>query len=98
LLDPTVAQAVAFGVPHSMLGEAVGVALVLREGGEPDEERALLEKVGQRLARHKLPRSIYYVDEIPKGPTGKIQRIGMAERLKGQTRRESISAAGPVAR
>jgi acyl-CoA synthetase (AMP-forming)/AMP-acid ligase II len=84
LLEPAVAQAVAFAVPHPMLGEAVGAAVVLKEGSESVGERALLDAVGQRLARHKLPRSILFVEEIPRGATGKIQRIGMAERLKGQ--------------
>jgi acyl-coenzyme A synthetase/AMP-(fatty) acid ligase len=42
---------------------------------------ALLDAVARRLTRHKVPRSIRFVDEIPKGATGKIQRIGMAERL-----------------
>jgi acyl-coenzyme A synthetase/AMP-(fatty) acid ligase len=53
----------------------------LKDGAEAVGERALLDAVAQRLARHKAPRSIRFVEEIPKGATGKIQRIGMAERL-----------------
>jgi len=85
LLQPAVAQAVAFAVPHPILGEEVGAAVVLTDGAGAVGERTLLDAVAQRLARHKVPRSIRIIDEIPKGATGKIQRIGMAERLKGQT-------------
>jgi acyl-CoA synthetase (AMP-forming)/AMP-acid ligase II len=81
LLEPTVSQAVVFAMPHPMLGEEVGAAVVLKDGGVAVTERALLDAVAQRLARYKVPGSIRFVDEIPKGATGKIQRIGMAERL-----------------
>jgi acyl-CoA synthetase (AMP-forming)/AMP-acid ligase II len=81
LTEPAVAQVVAFAMPHPMLGEVVGAAVVLKEGLAAVGERELLDAVGQRLARHKLPRSIKFVEEIPRGGTGKIQRIGMAERL-----------------
>jgi acyl-CoA synthetase (AMP-forming)/AMP-acid ligase II len=84
LLERAVAQAVVFALPHPMLGEEVGAAVVLKDGAEAVSERVLLDAVAQRLARHKVPRSIRIVDEIPKGPTGKIQRIGMAERLNAQ--------------
>jgi acyl-CoA synthetase (AMP-forming)/AMP-acid ligase II len=81
LLEPAVAQAAVFAVPHPVLGEEVGAAVVLKEGADAVGERALLDAVAHRLARHKVPRSIRFVDEIPKGATGEIQRIGMAERL-----------------
>jgi acyl-CoA synthetase (AMP-forming)/AMP-acid ligase II len=81
LLEPAVSQAVVFALPHPMLGEEVGAAVVLKDGAAAVGERALLDAVAQRLARHKVPRAIRFVDEIPKGATGKIQRIGMAERL-----------------
>ncbi len=81
LLEPPVSQAVAFAVPHPMLGEEVAAAVVLKEGLESVGERALIDALAKRLAHYKVPRSIRFVDEIPKGATGKIQRIGMAERL-----------------
>jgi acyl-CoA synthetase (AMP-forming)/AMP-acid ligase II len=65
------------------LGEEVGAAVVLKDNAEV-AERALLDGVARRLARHKVPRSIRFVDEIPKSATGKIQRIGMAERLNAR--------------
>jgi acyl-CoA synthetase (AMP-forming)/AMP-acid ligase II len=74
-----VAQAVAFAAPHQMLGEDVAAAVVLNRAG-PDEQ-ALRLFAAQRLAPSKVPSRIVIVDEIPKGPTGKLQRIGLAERL-----------------
>jgi oxalate---CoA ligase len=75
-----VAQAVAFAVPHPTLGEDVAAAVVLRAGAavDADEVRAF---VAGRLAPHKVPRRVVVLDELPKGPTGKLQRIGLAERL-----------------
>ena len=81
LLDhPAVAQAVAFAIPDAQLGEDVGAAVVLHEGrsATPTELR---EYVATRLADFKVPRRIAIVPEIPKGPTGKIQRLGLAEKL-----------------
>ena len=77
---PAVAQALTFAVPHQKLGEEVAAALVLREGATttPLEIR---EFVGHRLADFKVPRQVIFLDEIPKGPTGKLQRIGLADKL-----------------
>ncbi|MGI9648773.1 MAG: acyl--CoA ligase [Acidimicrobiia bacterium] len=81
LLDhPAVASAVAFAIPHKWLGETVGAAIVLEEGAST-EARELRLHVSDRLAPFKLPEQIVFVSEIPKGPTGKLQRIGLAERL-----------------
>lgn len=81
LLDhPAVAQVVTFAMPHVKLGEEVAAAVILREGSQADE-RELRDFVRERLANFKVPRKILLVAEIPKGPTGKMQRIGLAERL-----------------
>ena len=81
LMDHTaVAQCVTFALPHDMLGEEVAAAIVLREG-ESVTEHELRDFAGQRLAAFKVPRKIVFLDEIPKGATGKLQRIGLAERL-----------------
>jgi acyl-CoA synthetase (AMP-forming)/AMP-acid ligase II len=77
---PAVAQAVAFAVPNDQLGEEVGAAVVLREGATADVKE-LRSYLGMRLAPFKVPRRIVIVAEIPKGPTGKLQRIGLAQRL-----------------
>jgi acyl-CoA synthetase (AMP-forming)/AMP-acid ligase II len=81
LLDhPAVQQCVTFAVPHEKLGEDVAAAVVLREGAQADE-RALSEFVAKHLADFKVPRRILILPEIPKGATGKIQRIGLAQKL-----------------
>jgi len=80
LEHPAIAQAVSFSIPHPTLGEEVAAAVVLRSGMSAGEDE-LARHTGQRLAQFKVPRLIRFLPEIPKGPTGKIQRIGMAERL-----------------
>jgi acyl carrier protein len=81
LIDhPAVEQAVTFAVPHPHLGEDVGAALVLRRGSVASETE-IREFAAERLAYFKVPRWIRFLDEIPKGPTGKLQRIGLAKRL-----------------
>ena len=77
---PAVAQAVAFAVPHQKLGEDVAAVIVLREGAEAGE-RELRAFAAESLADFKVPRTILFRDEIPKGATGKLQRIGLAEKL-----------------
>lgn len=81
LLDhPAVAQATTFAIPDATLGEEVGAAIVMREGAEASagEIRAF---AASRLADFKVPRQVVFVEEIPKGPTGKPQRISLAEKL-----------------
>jgi acyl-CoA synthetase (AMP-forming)/AMP-acid ligase II len=81
LMDhPAVEQCLSFAMPHKMLGEEVAAAIVLREGKQADE-RELREFAAARLADFKVPRRIVFLKEIPKGATGKLQRIGLAEKL-----------------
>jgi len=81
LMDhPAVAQVVCFGMPHPKLGEEVAAAVVLREGVRATE-RELQDFVGGRVADFKVPKRILVLDEIPKGATGKLQRIGLAQKL-----------------
>ncbi|MCV2354792.1 acyl--CoA ligase [Paucibacter sp. B2R-40] len=77
---PAVQQVVSFGMPHAKLGEDVAAAVVLREGASLDEA-TLRAFVATRLADFKVPRRILFLSEIPKGATGKLQRIGLAEKL-----------------
>jgi acyl-CoA synthetase (AMP-forming)/AMP-acid ligase II len=77
---PAVGQVVCFGIPHEKLGEEVGAAVVLREG-QTATEKELRDYVATRVADFKVPRKILLLDEIPKGATGKLQRIGMAQKL-----------------
>jgi acyl-CoA synthetase (AMP-forming)/AMP-acid ligase II len=81
LMDhPAVQQCVTFSVPHDKLGEDVAAAVVLREGAEVSE-KDLREFAAIRLADFKVPRKILILAEIPKGATGKLQRIGLAQKL-----------------
>ncbi len=81
LMDhPAVLQVVTFAIPHDKLGEEVGAAVVLREG-QSVAERDLRDYVATRLVDFKVPRKVIILDEIPKGPTGKLQRIGLAQKL-----------------
>ena len=80
LRHPAVAEAVAFAIPHDKLGEEIGAVVVLVPGASASESE-LRAFVAEHLAAFKVPRRIVIVDEIPKGATGKVQRIGMAERL-----------------
>ena len=81
LLDhPAVQQCVTFALPHDKLGEEVAAAVVLREGAQAGE-KDLREFAARRLADFKVPRKILILPEIPKGATGKTQRIGLAQKL-----------------
>ncbi|HEU5218364.1 MAG TPA: AMP-binding protein, partial [Gemmatimonadales bacterium] len=81
LMDhPAVATALSFSVPHPVLGEDISAAVVLRPGARISE-RELRDYVAGRLAFFKTPRRILFVDAIPTGSTGKLQRLGLAERL-----------------
>ena len=77
---PSVAQVVTFAMPHKMLGEDVAAAVVLADGAESDLA-GLKSFAGERLAKFKVPGKFVFLDEIPKGATGKLQRIGLAEKL-----------------
>jgi acyl-CoA synthetase (AMP-forming)/AMP-acid ligase II len=78
---PAVAEAAAFAVPHPRLGEDVAAAVVLKEGATvtPLELREFLLPT---LAQFKIPRRIVFVDRLPKGATGKVQRQRLVEGLK----------------
>lgn len=81
LMDhPAIAQCVTFAIPHEKLGEEVGAAVVLREGMTATEQE-IRAFAAERLADFKVPRKVVILPEIPKGPTGKLQRIGLAQRL-----------------
>ena len=81
LLDhDAVEQACVFAIPHDVLGEDVGAIVVLKEGSTATVQE-IRTFARERLSAFKVPRTILFLDEIPKGATGKVQRIGMAERL-----------------
>ena len=80
LAHPDVAQAVAFAVPHPKLGEDLAAAVVAADGTSPTPDE-LRRFVAERVAAFKVPRKVLIIDAIPKGPTGKLQRIGLAKQL-----------------
>ena len=70
---PAVAEVAVVGIPHPEFGEDVGAAVALKPGASatPEELRAFAK---ERVAAYKYPRHVWLVDELPKGPTGKILR------------------------
>ena len=68
---PAVREAAVVGVPHAELGEEVGAAVALKDGATVGEDE-LRAFVKEQVAGYKYPRKIWFVDELPKGPTGKI--------------------------
>ena len=80
LEHPAVAQAVAFAVPHPKLGEEIAAAVVLQEGSTLTQ-RQVRAFAAERLAGYKVPRQVLFLDGIPKGPSGKLKRVGLAKEL-----------------
>ena len=81
LLDhPAVSQAVTFAVPHDKLGEEIAAAVVLNDGQTLDESE-IRAFAADYLAAFKVPKKVLILDDIPKGATGKVQRIGLAGKL-----------------
>jgi long-chain acyl-CoA synthetase len=68
---PAVREAAVLGIPHDEYGEEVAAAVSLADGAHVTPEE-LREYVRERVAAYKYPRSVWIVDELPKGPTGKI--------------------------
>jgi long-chain acyl-CoA synthetase len=68
---PGVREAAVVGVPHPELGEEVGAAVALKDDADVSTEQ-LREYVKEQVAAYKYPRHIWFVEELPKGPTGKI--------------------------
>ena len=98
LEHPAVAQAVAFSVPDAVLGEDVAAAVVLRDSTVTELE--LRRFVAMHLAHFKVPRRIVMVEAIPRTPTGKVQRSGLAEKLgllagSREAAPESCPSVGP---
>jgi len=93
LEHPAVAEAVTFAVAHATLGEDVAAAIVLR----PDAKATPMDIrrfVTGRIADFKVPRQVLLLDSLPKSPTGKVQRVGLAAKLAaGAARPERFVAA-----
>jgi acyl-CoA synthetase (AMP-forming)/AMP-acid ligase II len=81
LAHPAVAEAVAFGVPHSTWGEEVEAAVVLRS---QQDEGTILAFCKERLAEFKRPKKLHIVEKIPRTATGKIKRSAVAAAVAGE--------------
>lgn len=98
LLDhPDVAQAIAFAVDHPSMGEDVAAAVVLKPNAKATEG-SLRAHLLERISEHKVPSRIVFVDEIPKGPTGKLQRIGLAMKLGTELRIPYVAPESEIER
>ncbi|MBS0263426.1 MAG: AMP-binding protein [Planctomycetes bacterium] len=95
LSHPGVSQAVAFAVPHPRLGEDVAAAVVPREPGTLSE-RELRTYAIARLSPQKVPSRVIVVPQIPKGPTGKLQRIGLHKAFESLLKVEFTPPASPL--
>ena len=80
---PAVSDAVCFGIDDDKYGQVVGAAVVLKGEADPAQLRA---RCRASLADFKVPKVIHVVNEIPRTPTGKIQRSRIASRLTGRQR------------
>jgi acyl-CoA synthetase (AMP-forming)/AMP-acid ligase II len=89
LTHPAVAQAVTFAVPHPTIGEDVAAAVILRDK-EVVSESALRKYLFGRLADFKIPSRVIVVDRIPKGPTGKLQRIGLYQQFSSMLKADFV--------
>jgi len=78
LTSPEVADCAVFGVPDDRRGERPVAAVIFADDADPDPER-LIEWLAPRLAPYKRLREVFVVEEIPRTPSGKIQRRRLAE-------------------
>ncbi len=90
LEHPEVLQAVAFALPHATLGEDLTAAVVLKPGTTTTIQ-TVREFAFERLVGHKIPSRILRVDAIPTGPTGKVQRTTLAEKLAAQLETDYVA-------
>ncbi len=92
-----VGQAVTFAMPHPTLGEDVVTAVVLRSGSQINESE-LRTFAFQRLIPAKVPSQVLIIPSIPTGATGKVQRIGLHEKLAPLLRVPYVAAASTLER
>ncbi len=77
---PAIDQVVCFAMQDKRYGEEIGCAIVLVPGMNLKEQE-IVEYASKFLAKYKIPKNFFFLSEIPKGATGKLQRIGLAKKL-----------------
>jgi long-chain acyl-CoA synthetase len=77
---PEIAAAAAVGVPDNLYGEEVAAVVVLKPGAKISEQE-IINYCKARLADFKCPKTVHFVDDIPKGPTGKLLKRELARML-----------------
>jgi long-chain acyl-CoA synthetase len=82
---PAVAEAAVVGVPHAELGEEIGAAVALVPGAHVSE-RELRDYLKALVAAYKYPRHVWFVDALPKGPTGKVLKREIQAPVAGAPR------------
>jgi acyl-CoA synthetase (AMP-forming)/AMP-acid ligase II/thioesterase domain-containing protein/acyl carrier protein len=80
LTHPAIAEAISFSIPHKILGENVAVAVLLRTPNSLTEND-VRQYVAEHLIDFKIPQQVIFVDDFPRGPSGKVNRIALAETL-----------------
>ncbi|KAH6674604.1 hypothetical protein B0J14DRAFT_617276 [Halenospora varia] len=80
---PKISEAVSFAIPDEMYGQEVAVAIVVKSGQKLDEKE-LRGWVAEKVAKFKVPKKIYFTDNMPKTATGKIQRRIVADTMMKQ--------------
>jgi len=78
---PTVAAAAVVGIPDELYGEDVAAFIVLKAGATATEEE-IVSFCRAQLADYKCPKTVRFVEEIPKGPTGKLLKRELAAQFK----------------
>ena len=97
LAHPEILQAVAFAVKHPTLGEDIAAAVVLSKDS-PVSELEIRQFAFDRLADFKVPSQVAIVESIPTGATGKLQRIGLFDKLAPHLKKEFAAPVGAVER
>jgi malonyl-CoA/methylmalonyl-CoA synthetase len=79
---PGVVESAVIGLPHPDFGEGV-TAIVVPAQGASLSEAAMLTALGERLARYKLPKRIFFADSLPRNAMGKVQKAALREERRG---------------
>lgn len=87
--DPDVADSAVIGLPDERMGQRVHAIVQLRPGAAPDAE-ALRGRLAERLADFKRPRTVEFVDELPREPTGKVLKRQLREEREQREGRPEV--------